>query len=54
MSGTALPSPALPSPPWAAWRPAGAIHETGHSLYEQGRNLQYDGLPVNSVSYPLP
>ena len=28
---------------------AGAIHETGHALYEQGRNLEYDGLPVNSV-----
>ena len=27
----------------------GAIHESGHALYEQGRNLQYDGLPVNQV-----
>ena len=27
----------------------GAIHETGHALYEQGRNLEYDGLPVNEV-----
>ena len=27
----------------------GAIHETGHALYEQGRNLQFDGLPVNEV-----
>ncbi|KAL4428286.1 hypothetical protein ABPG75_002375 [Micractinium tetrahymenae] len=27
----------------------GAIHEMGHSLYEQGRNLEYDGLPVNSA-----
>lgn len=27
----------------------GAIHETGHALYEQGRNLAYDGLPVNQV-----
>ncbi|GLC44578.1 hypothetical protein PLESTM_001617300 [Pleodorina starrii] len=27
----------------------GAIHETGHALYEQGRNLSYDGLPVNSA-----
>ena len=26
----------------------GAIHETGHALYEQGRNLSFDGLPVNS------
>ncbi|GAB4814416.1 hypothetical protein N2152v2_001462 [Parachlorella kessleri] len=26
-----------------------AIHETGHALYEQGRNLEYDGLPVNSA-----
>ncbi|GAX80590.1 hypothetical protein CEUSTIGMA_g8027.t1 [Chlamydomonas eustigma] len=25
-----------------------AVHETGHALYEQGRNLNYDGLPVNS------
>lgn len=28
----------------------GAIHETGHALYEQGRNLEYDGLPVNQVA----
>lgn len=27
----------------------GAIHESGHALYEQGRNLQYDGLPVNQA-----
>lgn len=27
----------------------GAVHETGHALYEQGRNLQYDGLPVNQA-----
>lgn len=27
----------------------GTIHETGHALYEQGRNLEYDGLPVNSA-----
>lgn len=27
----------------------GAIHETGHALYEQGRNLAYDGLPVNEA-----
>ncbi len=27
----------------------GAIHETGHALYEQGRNLAYDGLPVNQA-----
>lgn len=27
----------------------GAIHETGHALYEQGRNLDYDGLPVNEA-----
>lgn len=27
----------------------GAIHETGHALYEQGRNLKFDGLPVNEV-----
>ncbi|DBA84432.1 TPA: hypothetical protein ACH3X1_006065 [Trebouxia sp. C0004] len=27
----------------------GAIHETGHSLYEQGRNLGQDGLPVNEA-----
>lgn len=28
---------------------AGTIHETGHALYEQGRNLSYDGLPVNEA-----
>lgn len=29
----------------------GAIHETGHALYEQGRNLdkEWEGLPVNSA-----
>ena len=27
----------------------GAIHETGHALYEQGRNLKLDGLPINEV-----
>jgi carboxypeptidase Taq len=27
----------------------GAVHETGHALYEQGRNLAYDGLPVNQA-----
>lgn len=27
----------------------GAIHECGHALYEQGRNLDYEGLPVNSA-----
>ena len=32
----------------------GAIHETGHALYEQGRNLDYDGLPVNQVSSSIP
>mmetsp|Transcript_14162 Transcript_14162/g.36692 ORF Transcript_14162/g.36692 Transcript_14162/m.36692 type:complete len:567 (+) Transcript_14162:1-1701(+) len=26
------------------------IHETGHALYEQGRNLEYDGLPVNRAA----
>ena len=31
----------------------GAIHETGHALYEQGRNLEYDGLPVNQVSFSV-
>lgn len=32
-------------------RLAGAIHETGHALYEQGRNLApgREGLPVNSA-----
>eukprot|EP01116_Phalansterium_solitarium_P025691 TRINITY_DN9948_c0_g1_i1.p1 TRINITY_DN9948_c0_g1~~TRINITY_DN9948_c0_g1_i1.p1 ORF type:complete len:536 (-),score=202.83 TRINITY_DN9948_c0_g1_i1:6-1613(-) len=24
----------------------GTVHETGHSLYEQGKNADYDGLPV--------
>jgi carboxypeptidase Taq len=28
----------------------GAIHETGHALYEQGRNLEYDGLPVSAAA----
>eukprot|EP00931_Biecheleriopsis_adriatica_P059037 TRINITY_DN35261_c0_g1_i1.p1 TRINITY_DN35261_c0_g1~~TRINITY_DN35261_c0_g1_i1.p1 ORF type:complete len:596 (+),score=151.57 TRINITY_DN35261_c0_g1_i1:124-1788(+) len=28
----------------------GAIHETGHALYEQGRNLEQDGLPVNMAA----
>jgi len=28
----------------------GAMHETGHALYEQGRNLEFDGLPVNFAS----
>lgn len=28
----------------------GVIHETGHALYEQGRNLEYDGLPVNAAA----
>ncbi|KAK9827502.1 hypothetical protein WJX74_006289 [Apatococcus lobatus] len=27
----------------------GAIHETGHALYEQGRNLELDGLPINEA-----
>lgn len=30
---------------------SGAVHETGHALYEQGRNLsdEWKDLPVNSV-----
>ena len=42
---------------WGGWRAqglTGAIHETGHALYEQGRNLEYDGLPVNEVRLSLP
>ncbi|KAI1320203.1 hypothetical protein EDD11_001808 [Mortierella claussenii] len=27
----------------------GTIHETGHSLYEQGRNKEYDSLPVSQA-----
>jgi len=27
----------------------GLIHETGHALYEQGRSLEFDGLPVNEA-----
>ncbi|KAI7820019.1 M32 carboxypeptidase Taq metallopeptidase peptidase [Gamsiella multidivaricata] len=27
----------------------GTIHETGHSLYEQGRNQEYAGLPVSQA-----
>ena len=26
---------------------AGTVHEVGHALYEQGRNLNYDNLPVS-------
>lgn len=29
--------------------PAGAVHETGHALYEQGRNPDWDGLPVSKA-----
>ena len=32
---------------------SGAIHETGHALYEQGRPAAYDNLPV-SRGAPLP
>lgn len=46
----ALPWPNVEPALRLPFRPPGAIHETGHSLYEQGRNLKYDGLPVNSVS----
>ena len=28
---------------------SGVIHETGHALYEQSRNADQDGLPVNKV-----
>ncbi|KAF8930608.1 hypothetical protein BGZ58_008124 [Dissophora ornata] len=28
---------------------SGTIHETGHSLYEQGRNTEYYGLPVSQA-----
>uniref|UniRef100_A0A7S1WYZ1 Carboxypeptidase n=1 Tax=Tetraselmis chuii TaxID=63592 RepID=A0A7S1WYZ1_9CHLO len=28
----------------------GTIHETGHALYEQGRSLEYDNLPVNRAA----
>mmetsp|Transcript_85698 Transcript_85698/g.227708 ORF Transcript_85698/g.227708 Transcript_85698/m.227708 type:complete len:474 (-) Transcript_85698:95-1516(-) len=28
----------------------GAIHETGHALYEQGRNAKHDGLPVSAAA----
>ena len=27
----------------------GAIHETGHALYEQGRNPKHEGLPVSEA-----
>lgn len=27
----------------------GTVHETGHALYEQGRNKEFDGLPVNEA-----
>ena len=26
---------------------AGTVHEVGHALYEQGRNPNYDNLPVS-------
>lgn len=39
---------------WHAQGLTGAIHETGHALYEQGRNLDYDGLPVNEARLPAP
>jgi Zn-dependent M32 family carboxypeptidase len=26
---------------------AGTVHEVGHALYEQGRNAEYDNLPVS-------
>lgn len=26
-----------------------ALLQTGHALYEQGRNLAHDGLPVNAA-----
>jgi len=28
---------------------SGTIHETGHSLYEQGRNKEYIDLPVSKA-----
>jgi len=28
----------------------GTIHETGHALYEQGRNVDHDGLPVSNAA----
>ena len=55
-AGPARPPPPPPPPPHRHQNKktqtnpiTGAIHETGHSLYEQGRNLDYDGLPVNQV-----
>lgn len=39
---------------WHAQGLTGAIHETGHALYEQGRNLEYDGLPVNEARLSPP
>lgn len=27
----------------------GAVHECGHAMYEQGRNPQYDGLPISEA-----
>lgn len=27
----------------------GTVHETGHAMYEQGRNSKYDGLPVSDA-----
>lgn len=27
----------------------GTVHETGHAMYEQGRNAKYEGLPVSDA-----
>lgn len=27
----------------------GTVHEAGHAMYEQGRNMKYDGLPVSDA-----
>ena len=32
---------------WTAWCRVAVCQ--GHALYEQGRNLEHDGLPVNSA-----
>jgi hypothetical protein len=39
------------APPSSLTAPTGAVHETGHALYEQGRNLsaEWKDLPVNSA-----
>jgi hypothetical protein len=53
LSPSWAPASRAPEPPPSPKHPRkpGAVHETGHALYEQGRNLspEWRDLPVNSV-----